>query len=42
MRDAELIPQVQNIANHLWDQYPSNAQAIVNRWLSNKEHFGHA
>jgi ATP-dependent DNA helicase RecG len=42
MRDAELIPQVQNIANHLWEQYPSNAQAIVNRWLSNKEHFGHA
>jgi ATP-dependent DNA helicase RecG len=42
IRDAELIPQVQNIANHLWDQYPSNAQAIVNRWLSNKEHFGHA
>jgi ATP-dependent DNA helicase RecG len=42
IRDAELIPQVQNIANHLWEQYPSNAQAIVNRWLGNKEHFGHA
>jgi ATP-dependent DNA helicase RecG len=42
IRDAELIPQVQNIANHLWDQFPSNAQAIVNRWLGNKEHFGHA
>ena len=42
IRDAELIPQIQNIANHLWLQYPSNAQAIVNRWLSNKEHFGHA
>lgn len=42
IRDAELIPQVQSMANHLWDQYPSNAQAIVNRWLGNKEHFGHA
>jgi ATP-dependent DNA helicase RecG len=42
IRDAELIPQVQNIANHLWEQYPSNSQAIVNRWLGNKEHFGHA
>ncbi|WP_299075046.1 ATP-dependent DNA helicase RecG [uncultured Paraglaciecola sp.] len=42
IRDAELIPQVQNIANHLWQQYPANAQAIVNRWLGNKEHFGHA
>ena len=42
IRDAQLIPQVQNIANHLWQQYPSNAQAIINRWLGNKEHFGHA
>ncbi|MEO9943861.1 ATP-dependent DNA helicase RecG [Paraglaciecola sp.] len=42
IRDAELIPQVQNIADHLWQQYPSNAQAIINRWLGNKEHFGHA
>ena len=42
IRDAALIPQIQNIANHLWEQYPSNAQAIVNRWLGNKEHFGHA
>ena len=42
IRDAELIPQVQNIANHLLDQYPANAQAIVNRWLGNKGHYGHA
>jgi ATP-dependent DNA helicase RecG len=42
IRDSQLIPQVQNIANHLWEQYPSNAQAIINRWLGNKEHFGHA
>jgi ATP-dependent DNA helicase RecG len=42
IRDADLIPLVQNIANHLWEQYPANAQAIVNRWLGNKEHFGHA
>ncbi|MGS2719370.1 ATP-dependent DNA helicase RecG [Paraglaciecola aestuariivivens] len=42
IRDAELIPQVQNIASHLWQHYPANAQAIVNRWLDNKEHFGHA
>ena len=42
IRDAELIPQVQNIANHLWEQYPANAQAIVNRWLGNKEYLGHA
>lgn len=42
VRDADLIPQVQSIADHLWQNYPANAQAIVNRWLAHKEHFGHA
>ncbi|WP_158965746.1 ATP-dependent DNA helicase RecG [Paraglaciecola sp. L3A3] len=42
IRDAELIPQVQNIANHLWESYPANAQAIINRWLGHKEQYGHA
>ncbi|MCF2949142.1 ATP-dependent DNA helicase RecG [Paraglaciecola aquimarina] len=42
VRDAELIPQVQNIANHLWESYPANAQAIINRWLGHKEQYGHA
>lgn len=42
VRDAELIPQVQNMAEHLWQAYPANAQAIINRWLGHKEHFGHA
>ncbi|MGJ8678848.1 ATP-dependent DNA helicase RecG [Paraglaciecola sp.] len=42
VRDAELIPQVQNIADHLWQAYPANAQAIINRWLGHKEQYGHA
>lgn len=42
VRDADLIPQVQNIADHLWQSYPANAQAIINRWLAHKEQFGHA
>lgn len=42
IRDAELIPQVQSIAGHLWQAYPANAQAIINRWLGHKEHYGHA
>jgi ATP-dependent DNA helicase RecG len=42
IRDAELIPQVQNIATHLWESYPTNAQAIINRWLGHREHYGHA
>ncbi len=42
IRDAELIPQIQQIATHLWESYPSNAQAIINRWLGHREHYGHA
>jgi ATP-dependent DNA helicase RecG len=42
VRDADLIPQVQNMAQHLWSSYPSHAQAIINRWLAHREHYGHA
>ncbi|WP_026376572.1 ATP-dependent DNA helicase RecG [Aestuariibacter salexigens] len=42
VRDAYLIEQVQNMASHLWQQYPANAQAIINRWLGHKEQFSHA
>jgi ATP-dependent DNA helicase RecG len=42
MRDQALIPQVHSIAEHLWQQYPSFAQAIINRWLASREHYGQA
>ncbi|GAB5381423.1 MAG: ATP-dependent DNA helicase RecG [Aliiglaciecola sp.] len=42
VRDAHLIPQVQNIANHMWENYPAQSQAIINRWLGHKERYGHA
>lgn len=42
VRDAELIPQVQQIATTLWEAYPSHAQAIINRWIGAKEQYGHA
>lgn len=42
VRDAGIIPQVQNIAGHLWENYPSHAQAIINRWIGQKEQYGHA
>ncbi|WP_218311526.1 ATP-dependent DNA helicase RecG [Alteromonas antoniana] len=42
VRDAGIIPQVQNIASHLWENYPSHAQAIINRWIGQKEQYGHA
>ncbi|GGW84548.1 ATP-dependent DNA helicase RecG [Alteromonas halophila] len=42
VRDAQLIPLVQDIAGTLWRQYPSHSQAIINRWIGNKEQYGHA
>lgn len=42
IRDAQLIPQVQDIAERLWQEYPSHAQAIINRWIGYKEQYGHA
>jgi ATP-dependent DNA helicase RecG len=42
VRDAQLIPQVQHIAVKLWQEYPSHAQAIINRWIGHKEQYGHA
>lgn len=42
VRDAALIPQVQDIAHRLWQDYPSHAQAIINRWIGFKEQYGHA
>lgn len=42
VRDAWLIPQVQKIANHLWQHHPANANAIINRWLPYRERYGNA
>lgn len=42
IRDAELIPQVQDIASHMWQHFPAKSQAIINRWLGYKERYGHA
>ena len=42
VRDQALIPQVQTLADILWDQYPSHAQAIINRWLPHREDYGNA
>jgi len=38
-RDADLIPEVTQLAYTLWHQYPENAHAIIQRWVGNREHF---
>ena len=42
VRDADLIPQVQQDAYLLWKQSPEKAQALINRWLANKEKYSNA
>lgn len=42
VRDAQLVPQVQTIAERLWQDYPNHAQAIINRWIGFKEQYGNA
>lgn len=42
VRDAWLIPQVQNLAAHLWEKHPANANAIINRWLAYREKYSNA
>lgn len=42
VRDAQLVPQVQSIAEKLWQDYPGHAQAIINRWIGFKEQYGNA
>ncbi|XQW85220.1 ATP-dependent DNA helicase RecG [Thalassotalea piscium] len=42
VRDADLIPQVQQSAYLLWKQNPEQATKLINRWLANKEHYSNA
>ena len=42
VRDGELIPEIQQQAYLLWKQHPEKAQALINRWLANKERFSNA
>jgi ATP-dependent DNA helicase RecG len=42
VRDQQLIPLVQNIARHLHQHHPDNANAITQRWMANKEIYSNA
>ncbi|WP_133405530.1 ATP-dependent DNA helicase RecG [Parashewanella tropica] len=39
MRDQHLVPQVQKLAGHLLQQAPENVDAIIERWLGNKDQY---
>jgi len=42
LRDADLIPQIQQHAFLLWKKHPENAIALIDRWLGSREHFSNA
>ena len=42
VRDADLIPEVQQYAYQIWKRYPENAVSLINRWLANKEKYSNA
>jgi len=39
MRDAELLPQVQTMAEQLWYQLPHAVEPLIQRWLGDAERF---
>ena len=41
-RDAELLPQAQQIATSLWQCDQTASQQLIKRWLANKEVYGNA
>ncbi len=41
-RDADLLPQAQQIATALWQQNKSASEQLIKRWLANKEIYGNA
>jgi len=42
VRDRRLIPEVQRIARHIHDNYPTNATAIIDRWLGERDVYAKA
>lgn len=42
VRDQQLVPQVQQIAHHMWQNFPDHSQRIIDRWVGNKEIYSNA
>lgn len=42
VRDQALIPEVQRLAHHLHQQYPAQSHALIERWLTQKNHYVNA
>ncbi|WP_286264077.1 ATP-dependent DNA helicase RecG [Thalassotalea atypica] len=42
VRDAALVPEVQQHAYQLWKKYPEQALLLIDRWLGSKEKYSNA
>ena len=42
IRDAQLLPKVQNAAEILIQKYPDRTEPLIKRWLAHKEKYGEA
>lgn len=42
VRDAQLVPHIQNMAHHMWQNHPQLSQKIIDRWVGNKEIYSNA
>ena len=42
VRDAKYIPQVQQLARHIWQQHNDHAKPLILRWLGERSQFSHA
>nr|WP_086938417.1 ATP-dependent DNA helicase RecG [Thaumasiovibrio occultus] len=42
VRDQHLIPEVQKLASHIWQHHRPNGEAIILRWLGQRENYSNA
>ncbi|UJF19283.1 ATP-dependent DNA helicase RecG [Vibrio sp. SS-MA-C1-2] len=42
IRDQHLIPEIQRLAHYLHESYPTNAKAIIHRWLGQRDVYSNA
>ena len=42
VRDAALVPQVQQLSETIYNEHPNQAQALINRWLPYKDEYSNA
>ena len=42
IKHSHLLAQVQQLAQQIWQQYPTTADALIERWLPRRDHYAQA